>query len=99
MDNLHSLPDGAIYSNSSGQATTSVYVKGDSIYITATCDSLQQLVWSYERELAHIRDETTSLAKESTPSESPFKWFVYGLLAGVIISIIVVIIIKLKRKW
>lgn len=94
-DDLRKLPPGAAYVNKSGQATASVQLKNDTLYVSATCDSLQQLVWHYEQELVRIRNDTEHLETQSQPAESPFKWYLYGVLTGILLSII----IKYRKKW
>ena len=57
MENLHSLPPLSGYRAEQGQAKLDVKMKGDTLYITATCDSLQFLVYQQEEELTRIRDQ------------------------------------------
>jgi uncharacterized membrane protein YukC len=100
IEDLRRLSDGAIYTAHSGQAGVTAEKRGnDTILITATCDSLQELVYSYERELKSLYQSETVVQKETKPPPSPFKWFAYGLITGVIATITVIIILKLKRKW
>lgn len=85
--NLHNLPTGARFMAKEGRATAEVEVKGDTLYVTATCDSLQQLVLQYEKELTYLRDKTEDV-KEQSKSAFPFKWFLIGVLTGFILTII-----------
>jgi hypothetical protein len=57
MQNLHNLPPLSGYRAEQGQAKLDVKMKGDTLYITATCDSLQLLVYQKEEELIRIRDQ------------------------------------------
>lgn len=96
--NLHSLPPGASFSEKKGQAGIRVEAVGDTVYVSATCDSLQVQCERYEKELTRIRSDTdkqvTEIKKNSV--QTLFKWCLTGFLAG-IISTITVIIIKKKR--
>ena len=49
---LQQLPPQAQWHHRSGQASVRVRLQHDTIYVDATCDSLQQLVMEYERQLA-----------------------------------------------
>jgi hypothetical protein len=100
IPNLLNLPAGAVFSEKSGRANVSVKKENDSIFIMASCDSLQALCEYYEREMTRIRGDTlvskTTLEKEvSTGVKSPIKQFSIGFIAGVILTII--ISIKLKK--
>ncbi len=98
--NLHSLPPGASFSEKKGQAGIRVEAVGDTVYVSATCDSLQVQCERYEKELTRIRSDTdrqvTEIKKNSV--QTLFKWCLTGFLAG-IISTITVIIIKKKKIW
>lgn len=99
MDSLRKLPPGAAYEKKSGQATVKAAMKGSSVFVSATCDSLQNLVYQYEEELTRIRDQLEQYQQESEPCESPFKWYLYGILTGVAGAIIILLFIKYRRKW
>ena len=47
---LMRLPENASYSRKSGRATVDVRLSNDTVYVSATCDSLQRLVEYYERK-------------------------------------------------
>lgn len=97
---LHSLPPGASFSEKKGQAGIRVEAIGDTVYVSATCDSLQVQCERYEKELTRIRSDTdrqvTEIKKNSV--QTLFKWCLIGFVAG-IISTITVIIIKKKKIW
>lgn len=97
---LHSLPPGASFSGKKGQAGVKVEAIGDTVYVSATCDSLQVQCERYEKELTRIRSDTdrqvTEIKKNSV--QTLFKWCLIGFVAG-IISTITVIIIKKKKIW
>jgi hypothetical protein len=103
MDNLRKLPQGAAYTQKQGQATVSAAVQGDSLIITATCDSLQYLVYQYEKEITRLQSALEVIEKEKEPCPSPLKWFLYGLLGGGLgggtaASVITFIIIRKCQK-
>ncbi len=96
MDNLHNLPAGATYVAKQGQATAKVTSSGDTLFITATCDSLQYLVWNYEKQLKQYLDkQTTEVVKKETKAFSLDKYHLTAI--AVILILILIIIIKLKK--
>ena len=98
--NLHSLPPGASFSEKKGQAGVRGEAVGDTVYVSATCDSLQVQCERYEKELTRIRSDTDKQVTETKKNtfQTAFKWCLTGFLAG-IISTITVIIIKKKKIW
>ena len=88
MGSLHDLSPGAKFVAKEGRATAEVEIKGDTLIITATCDSLQQLVYRYEKELAYKADLVENLQKESKSVGFNFNSFAVGVLVGVVILII-----------
>ena len=119
-DSLRSLPAGASYSERSGQASVKVSRKAatatdpETIYVYASCDSLQLQCERYERQIRNLHSEygerlnemqgrlSATLHELEEVKEKPpnaigtaLKWFFYGLLSGILATII--IFIKLKK--
>lgn len=90
---LLKLPPSASYSAKSGQANVRVERKGDTIYVEASCDSLQRLCIYYQRELEHIRGQThqeESRKEERTISfRNKLKYIGIGLIPGLLIGMII----------
>lgn len=91
MNALTQLPIGTGYNQRSGQATVDVRRgEGDTIYITATCDSLERQVISLTEELTRIRDETSVAEKPpevkvvNEPTGWQWFWIRTGQLAAAI---------------
>jgi hypothetical protein len=93
---LRDLPKGAVYTAHSGQATVTAGIEGDTIFITATCDSLQRLVYTYEKEIKRLSEVQSERQEEVKPATPPLTWFIYGLLSGIIITVIITIYFKKK---
>ena len=76
---LKELPSGAAFVQKSGQATAEIRFLHDTLFVSATCDSLQALVYQYEEknEQLHARLEN-SQTKKSQSSQTGF-WMI-GLL-------------------
>lgn len=97
--NLHSLPPGASFSEKKGQAGIRVEAVGDTVYVSATCDSLQVQCERYEKELTRIRSDTDKQVTEIKKNtfQTAFKWCSTGFTAGVILTLIVIIVFKRKK--
>ena len=98
--NLRSLPAGASFSRKNGQARVKVEAVGDTVYVSATCDSLQVQCERYEKELTRIRSDTDKQVTEIKKNtfQTAFKWCSTGFIAGVVLTL-TVIIIKKKKIW
>jgi hypothetical protein len=62
---LKKLPAGAAFVQKSGQATAEIRFLHDTLFVYATCDSLQALVYQYEEETEqlHVRLENSQTKK------------------------------------
>lgn len=70
VDSLLKLPQGATYHRKSGQAHAEVSIRGDTIYVTGTCDSLARQVEYYENLYHTARDALENQSRESANAES-----------------------------
>lgn len=97
---LNAIPIGTGFSKRSGQATVNVTrISGDSIEVTATCDSLARQVILLTEELVRIRNETSEEVKELTPEviKEPTGWQWFQIWIGRI-AVIVLILILIGRR-
>lgn len=92
MDSLRRLPGGAVFTKKSGHATAAVGIKGDTVVVTALCDSLQTLVAELREELAGSHRYNAEQTTEKHPANR-MECFMIGLATGLSI----VSIIKLAR--
>ena len=100
MPQLAVLPEGAGYSVRSGQATASVTRgRGDSLIVTATCDSLERQVMLLTEELTRIRNETGETVEEPPPKVvcEPTGWQWFQIWIGRI-AVFVLVLILIKRR-
>jgi hypothetical protein len=101
--NLLELPPKAVFTAKAGRASVSASITGDTIYIHALCDSLQQLCQYYESEIVRIRSDTEArtvvetMTETSTDIFSPIKLLLAGFVVGIVSTIIFLLIIKLKK--
>lgn len=96
---LKQIPVGTGFSKRSGQATVNVTrLSGDSIEVTATCDSLARQVILLSEELTRIRNETQEEVEELPPEvikePTGFQWF--QIWAGRV-TLLIIILTLLKR--
>ncbi len=96
--NLRDLPPGAAYTSKKGQAGLKVTADSTTIYVTATCDSLEILCHELERELIRIRGDTKKEVTEVEKNSflAGVKWCSIGFVLGVLSVIILIITIKRK---
>lgn len=78
VDSLKQLPAGAVYLRHTGRATLAARYQRDTLYLYATCDSLQTLVYGYEEEIRRLRteraDEENQSREETEKKASPAPW-------------------------
>lgn len=103
IDAVRRLPKGAEFREHSGQASAAVQFDGDTVYVFATCDSLQRMCIYYERTSTRYKEAYESLLalQQSELEEEPpdvVRVFISGVLTGVLLLTITTIIIKLKTK-
>lgn len=94
IDAVRSLPHGAEFRDKSGQASASVQFDQDTVYVFATCDSLQRMCSYYERtsvvqgggisqSLAALTEEVEEEKEEKPPDTSNV--FLAGVLVGILL--------------
>lgn len=102
VDSLRKLPDRAEFRAKSGQASATVKMSNDTVYVDATCDSLQIMCEYYERLYTNYKkgyEELNCILEEKNETRSnPIKTVFVSLLVGVVIGILLTIIVKLKFK-
>lgn len=84
-DVLHDLPPLASFNKYSGNARISVKHIHDTLYIEATCDSLQRLVMHYENEL---QQQTQRMQEKKREKHAPISFFavVFALILALFLS-------------
>ncbi len=101
-ENLLKLPDKAEYRAKNGQASATVKIRNDTVYIDATCDSLQIMCDYYESKYNLYKngyDELRSIKVDANEKRSnPIKTVFVSFFVGVVIGILLTIIVKLKIK-
>lgn len=99
VDSLLKLPAGASYHKRSGQAGAEVLLRGDTIYVTGTCDSLAREVEYYEELYYRARDALeqhkndfrTAQERRSESLAKPITLFILGLVAGVLTTVTIIL--------
>ena len=67
-----------------GQATAEIRFRHDTLFVTATCDSLQTLVYLYEEQLERLSVQTQEKKKEITLWQLP-TLLILLILSGLIL--------------
>lgn len=96
VDNLMKLPPGASLREHNGQATADITKSGDTIYVTATCDSLQRQIEYYEAAYDNLliafddyrNTVKTADERRTNPVKTVAVVFIAGIIAGVLMAII-----------
>lgn len=91
------LKEGEKIEKKEGQAGLSVEKRGDSIFIEASCDSLQIRVYALEETLKRVKRENGELKEVVKAAPSRLTWFSYGALSGLLFLGIVVFFVKKKN--
>lgn len=99
---LPSLPPGAGYHAKEGRAAVDIRRNGDTIEVTASCDSLQRQV-EYWQDMYYQTKSTVDRQGEeietlkqprASPVKTALKWLFTGILTGAISTIIIIKKIK-----
>lgn len=96
MESLRNLPSGASFTRKDGQANLDIQVQGDTIFVTATCDSLQREIERLYSELdrTRIRNDTEKVEVKKTISPIT-KLYIWGIIT-LILAIILFVLLKTK---
>lgn len=101
-ENLLRLPDKAEYRVKNGQASATVKISDDTVFVAATCDSLQIMCDYYESKYNLYRngyDELRNMqVKTNEKPSNTIKTVFISFLVGVVIGVLLTIIVKLKFK-
>jgi PBP1b-binding outer membrane lipoprotein LpoB len=99
---IENLPEGAKFTEKSGRASVQLIRINDTIIITAICDSLQRLIYSYELEIENYKGKIEQKNNEVTAIETKTKKKTYNpflaYLLGVGTGGLVVLIFANKKS-
>ncbi|MDR1199067.1 MAG: hypothetical protein LBK94_08685 [Prevotellaceae bacterium] len=90
VSDIENLPEGAKFTEKSGRASVQLIRINDTVIITAICDSLQRLIYSYELEIENYKGKIEQKNSETTVIEtktekktySPFWAYLLGIGTG-----------------
>lgn len=96
LTDLARMPAGSRYSDKKEQASVEAYQKGDTLYITATCDSLLLLVESQYREIERLK---SIVNKEAGVIIKPpdIKDKLSYISIGIVITFLIQLVWKMKK--
>lgn len=98
MDSLLRLPAGASYHRRSGQAGAEVSLSGDTVFVTATCDSIEREVEYYEALYRNALEALESYHERTIEERKSRKsgWSIYlsGMCCGVVATLGLIFFIK-----
>lgn len=101
---LHNLPPGAGYHERSGRASLAVRTRGDTLILTAHCDSLEQRIEELTIEaerLTRLNAQLTSeahheVSKTSAPLKPP--WWL-AIITAILIALLLWLLVRKPSKW
>lgn len=109
LSNLRDLPQGAEYAAQKGRAKVKVRIRDSLVMVTASCDSLQQMVEIYAEEAQFYKARADSLSQEKEKNVHTFKkedvslfsllkHFLIGLLIGALVATLFLFKITPKKN-
>lgn len=98
IDSLRKLPTGAVYEKKAGQATVTAKVKNDTVYISATCDSLHYHIYRQEEKIISLKKRLEESHQQAETVTFTFWMAVKCYLTGALIGIALLLIIQFIRK-
>ena len=98
IDSLRRLPEEAFYEKKEGKATVKAGVKDGTLLVSASCDSLQALVYSQQEALVRIRDTLEQYESQKEPDVFTFWMQIKCYLTGALIRIYVDIFYNQNQK-
>lgn len=110
LERVASLPEGAEYSSRSGRASARLSLRGDTLIVSAGCDSIAAEAELWEERYWCLRDSVTNHIRDSTwerrderVTESrssgiwtAVKWLIIGAAIG--FALAVMMIIKTQKR-
>lgn len=101
LTDLARMPAGSRYTAKEGQANLEIYQAGDSIHVSATCDSLLFLVESQYREIDRLRqviDQQNEIIEKPPSLKEKITDKITYFLFGMVLTIIIQLVWKIKKK-
>ncbi|MFR9004147.1 hypothetical protein [Parabacteroides goldsteinii] len=98
IDSLRKLPEDAVYEKKEGKATVKASVKDGTLLVSASCDSLQALVYSQQEALVRIRDTLEQYESQKGPDVFTFWMQIKCYLTGALIGFTLTYFITKIRK-
>ena len=84
---LRELPPAAVYTAKSGQATATVRFLHDTLFVSASCDSLQQLTYEYQQQIERL-SQTKQNENRKSDCRSATLFFLFGCLLSCTASLL-----------
>lgn len=83
---LRELPPAAVYTAKSGQATAVVRFIHDTLFVSASCDSLQQLVYDYQQQIEKMSYFVQNSQKKTEQKRKFSRWLLLGCCLCLLLS-------------
>lgn len=96
--NPSKMEDGEKKETSKGQANLSIEKKGDTIFVEASCDSLELAVKSLRERLSKISQENGTLKEQLKATPNKMLYLLGGIAIGAFIILIALIVLLKTTK-
>lgn len=80
---LRELPPTAVYTTRSGQATATVRFLHDTLFVSASCDSLQQLIYDYQQQIEQLSASSRHTTETKKKNNCRISFGLIALLVAV----------------
>jgi len=95
-NDLHQLPPNAAFTQHNGQATAILRYMRDTLFVEASCDSLQRLVYEYSSELTHLQQQRKAECLKNETKQSPLKAVIPLLIITALLIGTAYVVIRLR---
>ena len=92
------MKDGDVITKKEGQANLTVRKEKDTLYLEASCDSLQFRISFLEEKLTRVNKQNEDLQQQIKAAPNKWNWFFRGLGIGIFLMGVVMVWLSIKFR-
>lgn len=92
------MKDGDVITKKEGQANLTVRKEKDTLYLEASCDSLQFRIQFLEEKLTKVNKQNEDLQQQVKAAPNKWNWFFRGLGIGIFLMGVVMVWLSIKFR-
>lgn len=92
------MKDGDVITKKEGQANLTVRKEKDTLYLEASCDSLQFRISFLEEKLTRVNKQNEDLQQQIKAASNKWNWFFRGLGIGIFLIGVVMVWLSIKFR-